>query len=688
MTDPSVLVSNRNSVPPLANRSFWLRAAILLGALALLFDGEFQIFRGVPSQVSSGGLVVMALGLVLLLAVIGSGMLNTVPDLALDASRIESGSVQIRFGWLGLSLVLTAWVMWRSTQRPVEAYLVEYVLVWSLAILTLAMAVLSSQKMGTTTADTRPFLRWEYAALLLLLVGSLAVRGINLGTVPALMDQDEAAFAQEGTALAITYHLQANPFEQGQYSYARGYELLIGISTLLFGKTLFAARLPAMLLGAFGVPAVYLLGRELFNRTVGLLAALFMLGWAYQAFFSRIALNQPGDPVFTTLAFYFLLRGLRRQQVIDFFMAGLTLAVAQLFYLGARVAPIVMVVFLLYLFIRQRPVMVKQWRLLAVMALIAVIVALPQHYWIFYFKQPFTTRLSEKSIFSVHFGATNSAWDQAVQDGTVPALIGHQVLYSLGGLFTTPDTGGWYGFGSNIMGAIGAPLLLIGALATLRVWWSRPRWTLPLLWGLAIVGSGSVLASNPPAYERYFPGVSAFSLLVAVGIWAVTLGAARIFDQPRIIKPLLTVLGLLVLIGNLAYFVFDYLPAAGYFRNLNNWLTNRVAAEMQTAVQAGRYVVLVGSFGQEVQNTPVLKYYMTGTPYTFLDTTVTDSLLSRIADSTIDYNKPLTYLVSASAENDLHQLKENFPEASIATAYLPEDHTLAFYIFNVNVAHF
>jgi len=686
MTEQAAIVMpTRDSVPPNTNRLPWLRATILLGALALLFGGEYQIFRGDPSQFSSGTFGMMAFGLVLLMSVIGVAILNTVPDPAAAVAGGTAAPVRIKLNWLATSLVLTGWLMWRSIQRPGEAYLSEYAMVWAMAILTLAMAVLSAQR--RMVPDTRPFLRWEYAALFLLIVGSLAARGIDLGRVPALMDQDEAAFAREGATVAYVYHLQATPFEQGQYSYARAYQLLIGVSALLFGKTLFAARLPAMLLGAFGVPAVYLLGRELFNRTVGLLAALFMLGWAYHALFSRIALNQPGDPVFTTLAFYFMLRGLRRQQVFDYFMAGLTLAVAQLFYLGARLAPIVMVVYLAYLFIRQPKILAKQWRFLALMVFVGLIISLPQNYWIYYFQQPFTTRLSEKSIFA-SAGGNNSVIGQAIQDGTAVTYLTNQVVYSLGGLFTTQDTGGWYGNGSNLMGVLGAPLLLIGVLSTLRVFWSRPRWILPLLWALAVIGSGSTLNFSPPAYERYFPGVSAYSLLVAVGIWVIALGVGRAFKQQRLVKPLLVFMGAVVLIGNLAFYLFDYLPTGHYFNNLNNWRTNRVADEIQTAVNDGRYVILVSAFGQEIQNTPVIQYYLAGTPYTYIDTTVTDSIMNGTIDTSINYNKPLTFLISASSHNDLLKIKESFPNGTLSSAYLSQDHTLAFYIYNVNAARF
>lgn len=687
MINPTLpITASSNATRPAAeNRLPWIRFSILVGGLLLMFGAELLIFRGDPSGYTDGSIIMLGLGLVLSMALIGFGVLNTIADPSRDPFIGTAAPVRIRLGWLTLSLLLTGWLMWRSIQKPPMAYFAEYGLIWLLAILSLAMAVLSAQKRATP--DTRPFLRWEYAALLLLLIGSLLVRGIDLGHLPAIMDQDEAAFAREGTTIAFDFHLKTTPFEQGVYSYARAYQMLIGVSALLLGKTLFAARLPAMLLGAFGVPAVYLLGRELFNRSVGLLAALFMLGWAYHTLFSRIALNQAGDPVFTTLAFYFLLRGLRRRQVSDYFMAGVMFAIVQLFYLGARLAVIVLAAYLLYLFIRQRKIVFSQWRLLAVMLLVGVIVALPQHYWIYYYRQPFTTRLSEKSLF-VDQGGAGSAISRAIQDGTIGTLVVNQLKYSFGGLVATSDTGGWYGQDSNILGVLGVPLLLLGALATLRVWWSRPRWLLPLLWGVAVIGSGSVLSYSPPAYERFFPGVAAYSLLVAVGIWVIGLGTGRLFGDSRAVKPLLALLGLIVLVGNLAFLVFDYLPAKGYFNNVPNWRTNRVADEMVQADHAGRYLVLVSKFQQEIQNTNVIDYYMAGTQFSYIDNTTTDLIANGYVDTTVNYSKPLTFLVAASSYDDLQIIEREFPGGTQTAAYLPEDHTLAFYRYDVTVLYF
>src|SRR5207302_5809598 len=112
----------------------------------------------------------------------------------------------------------------------------------------------------------------------------------------------------------------------------------------------------------------------------GVLAALFSLGWALHVQFSRLALNQPGDILFGTLTFYFLLRGLRRGYPVDFVWCGVSLALSQLFFVMGRQIPLILIAYLFFIWLRQRQVITRHWRMLTLVPLIAFLLLLPQHY--------------------------------------------------------------------------------------------------------------------------------------------------------------------------------------------------------------------------------------------------------------------------------------------------------------------
>ncbi len=652
-----------------------MRLGLLVGGLGLMLLGELQIFRGLTDAGFTAGLPLTALGLFMVVWSTRNALWEQ-SELALWNVAARSQPVRIRPGLLGWALLLMGVVGWLETQQP-DTALWEYLLVWGTSIVALVVAVLPRRTQVAPLVDESPFLRWEYIALIGLLLGALAVRTIALNNMPYMLDQDEAALAREGAAFAYLNHFQVSPFEPGVFSQPNAQAILIGLSTLIFGKTLFAARIISALFGALTVPSVYLLGREVFNRKVGLVAALFMLGWAFQAHFTRLALNQAGDVFFSTLACYFLVRGLRRQTALNYFLSGACLALAQLFYVGARLVPLLMVAYLGYLLLRQPSVIIRQWRQIGTLALTTFVVSFPQNFWLVYSHQPVSALFANESILA-------GPLQQSIQDGSVIQTVINQLYAAFGSLFFGQDTNGWYGAGSNIMGWIGAPLLVVGTIALILVLWRYPRTSLPVLWALGVVVGGAALQTNSGSYERFVPGASALALLVAAGVWYWGIGVGRVFSRPVLVRYLMPIAGVLILIGNTAFYVFDFVPARQYFANYQNRLTNRVASEMVTADQAGRYIVLIGDYPTGVMDTPVIQYYMMGDKYTYIQDSLAAVLSSSDPAQSIDYSRPLTFIVSPARLRDLATITTLFPGGTAHAVYLTETKTLAYYVYEVD----
>lgn len=88
---------------------------------------------------------------------------------------------------------------------------------------------------------------------------------------------------------------------------------------------------------------IYLLGKELGNKWVGLASALFA-GMAYwPLLFTRLALRIPYYPLFVAPVMYFMIRGLRRQNINDIFLTGLFLGLGLHGYTPFRIVPIFVV---------------------------------------------------------------------------------------------------------------------------------------------------------------------------------------------------------------------------------------------------------------------------------------------------------------------------------------------------------
>jgi 4-amino-4-deoxy-L-arabinose transferase-like glycosyltransferase len=77
--------------------------------------------------------------------------------------------------------------------------------------------------------------------------------------------------------------------------------VFVALSYLVFGVTEFAARLPSVVFGALLIPLLYFLGKLLFNKEAGLVAALLGTISLYEIFWSRVSRN------YASFAFAYLL---------------------------------------------------------------------------------------------------------------------------------------------------------------------------------------------------------------------------------------------------------------------------------------------------------------------------------------------------------------------------------------------
>lgn len=89
------------------------------------------------------------------------------------------------------------------------------------------------------------------------------------------------------------------------------YHLIVHFWFLLVGYSAFTARLISAIAGIFAIPAMYFLGKELYNRRVGMIAAAFTTFNFYNIFYSQEARGYIFAFLFTCISFTFFIRALR-----------------------------------------------------------------------------------------------------------------------------------------------------------------------------------------------------------------------------------------------------------------------------------------------------------------------------------------------------------------------------------------
>jgi Dolichyl-phosphate-mannose-protein mannosyltransferase len=102
-----------------------------------------------------------------------------------------------------------------------------------------------------------------------------------------------------------------------------------------------ALKIGTALIGFLTIPVTFLLAREMFDATVGVLAAFFMAVSHWSVAISRMGLRFPYTPLFVALSFYFLWRALKYQKRNDYLIAGLVIGFGLYGYIPSRNIPLV-----------------------------------------------------------------------------------------------------------------------------------------------------------------------------------------------------------------------------------------------------------------------------------------------------------------------------------------------------------
>ena len=264
---------------------------------------------------------------------------------------------------------------------------------WILAILFLVWAFwlpeTNKEKIWTRINDFLKreswqikFTRWHLFILLAFLL-AFFFRTYQLSGVPA------EPFSDHAEKILDVYDVSQGQFHiffprnTGREAFQMVLTLVVSI---LFktGLSFLSLKIGTVICGLATLPYIYLLGREIGNRNVGLIAML-LTGIAYWPnVISRVGLRFPIYPLFVAPVLFYLIRGLRRSRRNDFILAGLFLGLGLHGYSPFRIVPLLVVfAILLYLLHRQSIGNRKQvWVWLGLIAIAALFVFLPLlRYW-------------------------------------------------------------------------------------------------------------------------------------------------------------------------------------------------------------------------------------------------------------------------------------------------------------------
>lgn len=405
--------------------------------------------------------------------------------------------------------------------------------------------------LGGLVFAARPVLRQPGRQTLLVLVGILllafALRWVALGDViNRYVDELHGARAVVQYREDPTIPLLL-PFD-GVPEFTRTFPALQVGATSMLESSVIGLRLPSVAFGMLTVAAVFALGAALWNRRLGLLAALLLAAFPPAIHFSRIGLNNIADPFFGMLALAALARTRHQPNVAWFVLAGVSLALTTYFYEGGRLLfPPLIAIYGLLIGLRSRCRAV--WQGLGITLIVGVLVAAPVFLMLAAEGAPATPRLADTT-------------PPDLLGAGLLGLVAHvidQLNDAVAILVQSPDQGWFYGGPRALILPWLVPFFLLGLLRTMWRAIREPDSALLLMWlGATVVGSALLVDVNAPRYVVAFP---VLALLMAAGVDLAAHWLARVLRWRHVtVRRSAAALALIAVVGQAGYYFGVHAP--------------------------------------------------------------------------------------------------------------------------------
>ncbi len=364
------------------------------------------------------------------------------------------------------------------------------------------------RRAGSQT-DSPPIARWEWVLVALLTGIGFFLRYWQLTEIPSHVDNDVSLMGSYGLDL-----LQSNNYNWIGFSYSEhllSYDQLTAWSMRLFGENHYGVVMRSVLFGTASLPLVFLLGREMFNTRVGLIAMALQTIEYTPIQFSRILFG-PSATFFALLVFYLLYRGLRTRKRLWFALAGAATGLGLLFYDSGRVIPLITLGILGWQLVWQRETVRANFANWAFYSAGALVSFGPMLAFAFLNFSEFNGRGNTVALWAPDI------WQHSVNKYAA-ASAGDVLLAQIQRTFLTfhyyGDGSPHFTFPKPMVSALTATLLILG----LGYCFSRIRQTRYFIlaaWLLLTLVMGGVLTYDPPYWPHLTVALPAVALIAGL----------------------------------------------------------------------------------------------------------------------------------------------------------------------------
>ena len=421
---------------------------------------------------------------------------------------------------------------------------------------------------------SRRSMLWGMVAVLLV---AAALRLVAFGQVPPGLYHDEAYHGLDALQILegnLSLYFHANNGREPLFIY------LIASTVGLLGKSPFALRLPSFFVGMLTIAATAAMGRALFSRRVGLLAAAVLAVTVWHVHLSRVGFRAVLLPLFIALTAWQVALGVKGDGETGrqgsrgkwhWIVAGVFYGLSFYTYTAARFTPVALAVFGIYVLgVRsvtrnlQSPILrpcsgqasnPQLWRVIGMAGLAVLVVLVPLAIYTAGNLEVVLGRPGQVSVFN-----------PTINGGDPWGTLGAHTLRTLGMFFVQGDriwrhNVPWRPIFDPVLGGT----FLLGAVVALRSARRDAATGFVLIW-TAVMSLPTLLAEDAPHFLRAVGVLPVVVLLPALGLdWL----AVRIGESASRRSLLLIPYSLLLfsLVSTTYTYFYDYAhdPVAGYW---------------------------------------------------------------------------------------------------------------------------
>jgi hypothetical protein len=546
----------------------WVPSALVLLTVAALVTGGWMLAEEAkerfPEPPTPWPFVVLAVAVVGLLAVTrGENMATPVEPALCDPPPPRwIPAAALAFGAIGLSvavLIRIPLVSDHESFAPVFAGWLVACVSWVAAVWCFSPPVPARPERQPGRHD------WPIIGLVTVIVlGALALRITAVDTIPFTVGGDEASQGLE--AVKVLDGEMTNPFSTGWYSVPTMSFFFQALTIGPLGRTIFALRLPWVLVGTASVLTTFFLARRMAGRWTAAATALAVAAYHYHIHYSRLGSNQIVDTLVVSSVLLFVLRALdgTRWRLLDWAAAGAISALGFFWYAGARLTAVVAVAMVVYHFLRApRRLTRRHGTGLLTAALTFSIFAAPMLQYSVRFPNEFNGRINQVGIFQ-------SGWlerEVEILDQGAGAILFDQFLRASLAFNYYPDRRVWYGLEEPLLDPVFGALFLLGlgySLVAVFVFRGQKRLAPMVAWWWAGMLLGGMLTESPPSSQRLITLAVPTCFLIVLALQRL-LAAVRRTVVPRlpVDAAVLSATALFAVTSVVSYFV-HYTPQRIY----------------------------------------------------------------------------------------------------------------------------